>query len=82
MLYVLSHICTLCFDFYVYKCVNLGIGHETRNWPQEGRKVLRKGGEGNKTLVTGKQKKRLLGGRRQAGRQRERRENINETNCA
>lgn len=39
-------------------------------------------GEGNKTLVTGKQKKRLLGGRRQAGRQRERRENINETNCA
>lgn len=43
---------------------------------------MRKGGEGNKTLVTGKQKKRLLGGRRQAGRQRERRENINETNYA
>lgn len=37
---------------------------------------------GNKTLVKGKQKGDYWGGRRQAGRRKERRENINKTNYA
>lgn len=33
-------------------------------------KSFEESGEGNKTLVTGKQKKRLRGGRRQAGKEK------------